>query len=138
MVLSMLLLYAGETLAYRSSFRSAYKVSAEGRTDLAEHLRKLPLGTLTRRDSGELGNLIMNDFALLEQANSRLLPQLAGGALMSVLAFVGFLYVDWQMAMAMFAALPVALLVLWAVTGLERKLGLSHSAAGVCGWHEAD
>ncbi len=131
MVVSMLLLYIGETLAYRSTFRSAYLVSAEGRTQLAEHLRKLPLGTLTRRDSGELGNLIMGDFALLEQANTHLLPQLVGGTLMSVFAFAGFLFVDWKMAVAMFAALPASLLVLWGVRGLERKWGLSHSEARI-------
>ncbi|MDR0270427.1 ABC transporter ATP-binding protein [Paenibacillus sp.] len=129
MGLSMLLLYAGETLAYRSTFRGGYAVSAEGRAGLAEHLRKLPLGTLTRHDSGELGNMIMGNFTQLEHANTHLLPQLVGGALMSVLSFAGFLFVDWRMALAMFAALPVALLVLWAVSGLEQRMGLRHMQA---------
>ena len=45
-------LYAGDALAerasYRANFRGAYEMSASGRIALAEHLRKLSLGFLSR------------------------------------------------------------------------------------------
>jgi len=129
MLLSLVLLYASESLAYRLSFGGAFSLAAEGRKTLAEHLRKLPLGTLMRRDAGELGNMMMGDFAQLETANSQLLPQIVGGAIASLLAVVGFLFLDWRMALAMTAGFPAALLILWAVSGLERKYGASHAEA---------
>ncbi|WP_391571955.1 ABC transporter ATP-binding protein [Cohnella sp.] len=129
MLVSLVLLYASESLAYRLSFGGAYGLAAEGRRTLAEHLRKLPLGTLMRRDAGELGNMMMGDFAQLETANSQLLPQIVGGMIASLLAVIGFLFLDWRMALAMIAGFPPALLILWAVSGLERKYGTSHAEA---------
>ena len=41
---------------------------------------------------------------------------------MPVLAFVSLVWIDWRMAVSMFAALPLALLVLWASTKAQRKL----------------
>ncbi|MHB9291217.1 ABC transporter ATP-binding protein/permease [Hollandina sp. SP2] len=113
----------GERFSYRASYRGAYESSAAGRAALAEHLRKLPLGFLTSREPGELGNTIMSDFTLLETAMSHVLGQLAGGFIMPVLAFAGFLCIDWRMAVAMFAALPWSILFLRAISGMERRIG---------------
>ena len=41
---------------------------------------------------------------------------------MPVLAFVSLVWIDWRMAVSMFAALPFAMLVLWASTKAQRKL----------------
>ena len=41
---------------------------------------------------------------------------------MPVLAFLSLVWIDWRMAVAMFAALPVALLVLWMSTSVQKKL----------------
>jgi ATP-binding cassette subfamily B protein len=116
-------LFFGERFSYRASYRGAYESSAAGRAALAEHMRKLPLGFLTSRDPGELGNTIMSDFTLLENAMSHILGQLAGGLIMPILTFAGFLFIDWRMAAAMFVALPLALLFLWVISGMERRIG---------------
>ena len=50
------------------------------------------------------------------------LPQLMGAIVMPVLAFASLVWIDWRMAVSMFAALPLALLVLWASTKAQRKL----------------
>jgi len=49
LLLFMIVIFLGEVGAYRASYRGAYAVAAEGRAALAEHLRRLPLGYLTRR-----------------------------------------------------------------------------------------
>lgn len=72
------------------------------------HLRKLPLGYLYRRDPGDLANMMMGDFTLVETGTSHLLPQLAGAFVLPVSALAGMLFMDWRMALSMFAALPVA------------------------------
>ena len=45
-----------------------------------------------------------------------------GAVVMPVLAFLSLVWIDWRMAIAMFAALPVALLVLWMSTSVQKKL----------------
>ncbi|MBU7317008.1 ABC transporter ATP-binding protein [Paenibacillus oleatilyticus] len=131
MVLFLVVLFVGELMAYRSTYRGAYESSAEGRAQVAEHLRKLPLGFLLSKDSGELGHTIMNDFAQTENAATHSLPQVVSGAIIPVLAFAGLLFVDWRLAAAMLAGFPVSMLILWGVSRLERKLGKSHSQARI-------
>ena len=41
---------------------------------------------------------------------------------MPVLAFASLVWIDWRMAVSMFAALPFAMLVLWASTKAQRSL----------------
>ncbi|MDT9724556.1 ABC transporter ATP-binding protein [Xylanibacillus composti] len=131
MVVCLVLVFAAEARSYRATFRSAYESSAEGRTHLAEHIRKLPLGFLLRKDAGELGHTMMNDFTQTENAATHILPQLVSGVIIPVLAFSGLLFIDWRMAAAMLAGFPVSLLILWGVSRLERKLGQSHSEARI-------
>lgn len=131
MVVFLVLVFLFERMSYRSTYRSAYESSADGRTHLAEHMRKLPLGFLMKKDPGELGHMMMNDFTHLENAGTNILPQLVSGAIIPILAFFGLLFMDWRMAVAMLAGFPVAVLLLWSISGLERKLGKSHSTAKI-------
>ena len=55
--------YLLERKATHATFHDGYATSADGRIRLAEHIRKLPLGFLMSKDSGELGNTMMNDFS---------------------------------------------------------------------------
>ena len=117
MAVYMLVMSLAERASYRANFRGAYEMSALGRLALAEHLRKLSLGFLSRRDPGDLSSMLITDFMLAETGISHHLPQF-----MPVLAFVSLVWIDWRMAVSMFAALPLALLVLWASTSAQKKL----------------
>ena len=118
----MLVMALAERASYRANFRGAYEMSASGRIALAEHLRKLSLGFLSRRDPGDLSSMLVTDFTMAETGISHHLPQLMGAVVMPVLAFLSLVWIDWRMAVAMFAALPVALLVLWMSTSVQKKL----------------
>ena len=118
----MLVMAVAERASYRANFRGAYEMSASGRLSLAEHLRKLSLGFLSRRDPGDLSSMLITDFMMAETGISHHLPQLMGAVVMPVLAFASLVWIDWRMAVSMFAALPLAMLVLWASTGVQRKL----------------
>lgn len=131
MLLLLGLVFAAERQAYRAVFRGAYEASADGRTELAEHIRKLPLGFLLKKDSGELGHTMMNDFTQTENAATHVLPQLVSGIVIPLMAFVGLVFIDWRLTAAMLAGFPVTLLILWGVARLERKLGQSHSDARI-------
>ena len=122
MVVYMLVMALAERASYRANFHGAYEMSASGRLSLAEHLRKLSLGFLSRRDPGDLSSMLVSDFMMAETGISHHLPQLMGAVVMPVLAFASLVWIDWRMAVSMFAALPLALLVLWASTKAQRSL----------------
>lgn len=109
----MAVMAVAERAAYRANFRGAYEMSATGRVSLAEHLRKLSLGFFTRRDPGDLSSMMITDFSMAETGISHHLPQLIGGFVMPVLAFLSLLFIDWRMACSMFVALPVSIFILW-------------------------
>ena len=118
----MLVMALAERASYRANFRGSYEMSASGRLSLAEHLRKLSLGFLSRRDPGDLSSMLITDFMMAETGISHHLPQLMGAVVMPVLAFASLVWIDWRMAVSMFAALPLAMLVLWTSTGVQKKL----------------
>ena len=122
MAVLMFVSYFIQKKSQRVTYVEAYAVSANARVRLAERIRKLPLGYLTSKDPGELGNMMMVDFEQTERAMTHSLPQLVSSVLVSVIAFVPMLFIDWRMALAMFAGLPVAALILWIASGLERKV----------------
>lgn len=88
MVILAIILYLFERKAVHATYHDGYDASAKGRVQLAEHIRKLPLGFLMSKDPGELGNTMMNDFAQIEEAVTHVLPQLIGGFITAVLGFV--------------------------------------------------
>lgn len=121
-VVYMLAMALAERASYWANFRGAYEMSASGRIALAEHLRKLSLGFLSRRDPGDLSSMLVTDFTMAETGISHHLPQLMGALVMPVLAFLSLVWIDWRMTLAMFAALPFALLVLRMSTGVQKRL----------------
>lgn len=129
LALAMIVSYAFERPAYRSQFRGAYSAAATGRSRLAEHLRRLPLGLLNKRDPGDLAGMMMGDITLLEHGISHLVPQMIGGLVLPIMAMIGLAFVDWRMSLALFAALPVVIALVLFTSGVQRKLGRSHIRA---------
>ena len=127
----MLVMFIAEIPAYQACYWDAYEASAQGRADLAEKLRRLPLGYFARRDPGDLVNMIMGDFLLLETAISHQVPQMVGGLVLPVIAFVGLCFWNPLMAVAMFVSLPAAALVLVLSTRLQNWLSQKHMRAKI-------
>lgn len=118
----MIVMFIAEIPAYRHSYRDAYELSAIGRANLAEHLRKLPLGYISSRDPGDLANMMMGDFTLIETGISHIVPQLFGSLVMPILAFISLLFINWRMSLAMFICLPLAIVVLWLHTQTNKRM----------------
>ncbi|MET1249285.1 ABC transporter ATP-binding protein [Sporolactobacillus sp. STCC-11] len=121
--------FISSVMAYNRSFLAAYQVSADGRIKLAEHIRKLSLGFLGSKDPAELTNMMLSDYALVEQGVSHHVPQMVSSIVFPILAFAGLLFVNWQMAVAMFIALPLAVLVVWSTDRFQEKLSKNHIEA---------
>lgn len=129
MGIAAVVLYFLELAVNHATYYGGYAAGAEGRVDLAEHIRKLPLGYLMSKEPGELGNTMMNDFSLIEDALTHTLPQLIGGAITAVLGILGMCCIDWRLGVALFAGLPVTVLILLLVQMLDKKRGAAHVAA---------
>lgn len=131
MVIIAVILYFFERKATHATYHDGYDASAMGRVQLAEHIRKLPLGFLMSKDPGELGNTMMNDFNLIEEAVTHTLPQLISGFITAILGFIGMTCMDWRLGIAMFAGFPVTLLILWGVQTIDKRRGAAHTKARI-------
>jgi ATP-binding cassette subfamily B protein len=111
-----------ETLAYNASFLNAYQLSAKGRAELADCMKKLPLGYIKSRDPGDLSNAIMHDFSLLETTNSYTLPQLFSSIIIPLIVFFMLLIFNWKMSLAMIAAVPIALFIVFITIKFQDRM----------------
>ena len=97
---------------YANTYHKVYEESARKRTDLAEHLRRLPLSFFGRRDLSDLTNAIMKDCSDQERMFMHVMPQLFGTGLSTAIVIVGIFFYDWRLALAAFWVVPAALLVM--------------------------
>ncbi len=95
LLLYMVVIFAGEVGAYRASYRAATQLRRrQGRPRRAP--RRLPLGYLTRRDPGDLANMMMGDFTQIEQSLSHN-SSAHRGLILPIFALVGLAFLDWRM-----------------------------------------
>ncbi|MDE7316775.1 MAG: ABC transporter ATP-binding protein/permease [Helicobacter sp.] len=113
-----------ESWAYKNNFEACYEGSARGRIELAEHIRKIPLGKIEEKDPSVLSYTMMQEFANLEQATSHLIPQMVSSLILVSIVFVGFLFVNIPMALSFFCCIPVALLLLWGAKKVSHCLSI--------------
>ncbi|ORX68879.1 P-loop containing nucleoside triphosphate hydrolase protein [Anaeromyces robustus] len=125
------IIYLTQIPAYNHCFEEAYKASVSGRMELAEHVRRLPIGTIYAKDPGEMVSLLMNDYLLIETASSHLVPQLFGALVMPIVAFIFLLFVDWRLDLAAFLPFPLGLFIIILATSLQNNLSLKQLLAKV-------
>ncbi|WP_207940446.1 ATP-binding cassette, subfamily B, bacterial [Enterococcus sp. DIV2402] len=119
------------SITYDKEYLTAYDVSAEGRTKLANHLRKLSLGFLDKRDPGDLTTMMLGDYTLVESAVSHMIPQAISAAFLLIIAFFSLLTINWQLTLSLYALLPIVLLVVRGSNHLMKKMGGRHIKAKV-------
>ena len=105
---------------YANTYHKVYEESARKRSDLAEHLRRLPLSFFGRRDLSDLTTAIMKDCSDQERMFMHVMPQLFGTGLSTAIVIVGIFFYDWRLALAAFWVVPAALLVM-ALTGKRQQ-----------------
>ena len=101
-----------ENLAAKYTYELGYKTSADGRIELADHIRKLPIGYISGKSSAEILDTLMNDFFKVETAVTHQLPQFFSGICVAVLCSILFLIVNVKMGIATLIGLPISVLLL--------------------------
>ena len=97
---------------YDSTYTTVYTESANRRISIAEKLRRLPLAFFSERNLSDLTSTIMEDCTMLEHTFSHAVPQLFASSLSLIIIAVGVFFYNWQMAVALFWVVPLALIVL--------------------------
>lgn len=111
-ILFMLVMYLVALWQYQSTFNSVYEESANRRISLAEKLRKLPLAFFGERNLSDLTSTIMDDCTDLEHTFSHAVPQVFASLISILLMSVGMFFFNWQLTLALFWVVPVALVIL--------------------------
>lgn len=118
----MAVMYLIGVCQYRSTYTCVYDESAARRISLAEKLRRLPLAFFGEKNLSDLTATIMDDCTDLEHTFSHSVPQLFASLLSLAIIATGMTFYCWQLALALFWVVPVAVAVL-----LLSKRGISRS-----------
>ena len=108
----MIVMYIIAVLQYRSTYTIVYEESANRRISLAEKLRKLPLAFFGEKNLSDLTTTIMQDCTDLEHEFSHSVPQLFASIVGILLIAVGMFFYNWQLSLALFWVVPVALVMI--------------------------
>lgn len=120
-LLSIIGMYLITRRQYNSTFLAVYSESATMRIRLAEKMRRLPLSFFDRHDASDLTSRVMSDVSFLENAYSHTLPQMVASFIVLILAGCGLASLDWRLALALFWAAPVSLLILWGCLASQKR-----------------
>lgn len=104
------------TASMSNIFIAAHSLLGQTRIRAADHLRRLPMGFFTQRRGGELASVLTTDLALVEDVWSHTIGIFAASFALPMLVGLGLCVLDWRLGLVVFAALPVAMLVLAATT----------------------
>lgn len=107
----LLILSALEYRVYDATFIQTYKISEQTRLNLADRLRRLPLAFFGKRDLSDLAHAMMRDVNSLEQMLGHAVPQLIAAIMSTTIIILNMFFFQWQLALALFAPLPVGLLL---------------------------
>lgn len=111
------------------SHRLAYAAQKDLRVALIRALGRRPLGALEGR-TGDLKKTLVDDVSGLEHLIAHTLPDAVAGLAAPLLAIALLLAVDWRMALASLALLPVA--------ALAQRRAFSGMETVMAEWHAAD
>lgn len=119
----MVVMYVFAVLQYRSTYTTVYEESANRRVSLAEKLRKLPLAFFGEKNLSDLTATIMDDCTDLEHTFSHAVPQLFASLASVALIAVGMSFYNWQLTLALFWVVPIAIAVILLA---KRSMSKSH------------
>ena len=110
-IILFLIMFVVSYFQYNSAYTKIYEESAKRRISLAETLRKLPMAFFGKSDISDLSATIMEDATQIEQLFSHAVPQIYAAVTTVFIMGVMMFFYNWQMSLALFWVVPVAILV---------------------------
>ena len=116
---------------YKATYGLVYTEVKNVRINIAERLRKLPLGWFGKRDLADLTETIMGDVNRLEHVWSHCLGYLYGSYVSTAIIAVALFAYDWRLALATLWGVPVAFALLFGSRKLAKRNSEIAKAAGL-------
>jgi ATP-binding cassette subfamily B protein len=129
LILSSILFYFVNRVAYNASYRTAGNITDQGQLDLVEHLRKLPMGFFGSRNPGDLSALLTQDFENINTMISRMFTQFVSGAFFPLVSLGVLSFIDRRLSLCI--AIVIILCVPLAILSraVIRRIGVKHHNA---------
>ncbi len=86
---------------------AAYSSLVEIRLDIINHLKKMAISFFHKRKTGDLANIINHDVEQVEVFLAHAYPEIIVATLIPTTIFIGLLFVDWRLALALVSTIPV-------------------------------
>lgn len=99
-------------LSFRISHLGAFRLEQMLRTELSQHLAKVPLGYVLNAGSGALKKVLLDDVRNLHVFVADSTPLFAKATATPVLCLVLMFILDWRMALLSLALFPVAMIAM--------------------------
>ena len=106
---------------YQATYGLVYNEVKTTRLNLAERLRKLPLGYFGKRDLADLTETLMGDVNRMEHVWSHVLGYLYGAYISTSIIAVCLLVYDWRLAIACLWGVPVAFGLLFGTRKISAR-----------------
>ena len=94
-------------IAMSLSHRSAYSALTNIRLAISDRLMRAPLGVTLGKTAGNLKNTIVDKVEKLELPLAHIIPEGISNLILPVAVFIYMLIIDWRMAFAAFAGVPI-------------------------------
>ena len=130
-VLFAILSFVTHLQQYRATYGLVYGEVKVTRLQLAERLRKLPLGYFGKRDLADLTETLMGDVNRMEHVWSHVLGYLYGAYISTAIIAVCLLLYDWRLAIACLWGVPVAFALLFGSRRFASRAAERTKAAGI-------
>ena len=126
LLISLVCLWLISKKAYLVAYKDGYDICCDGRLEVVNHLRQLPMSFFNSRDPGDIGAYIVSDYNNVEMLTTHLIGQFFGGLAMPIVALVSLSFFNWQLALAAAAVIPLAYPMMWLTNHFVATLGKRH------------
>lgn len=89
---------------------SAYTILEQIRIKMANCLMRAPLGEITSRPAGHLKDIFLDKVETIELPLAHVIPEAGSSLLLPLVMFFYIVRIDWRMALATLATLPICML----------------------------
>ncbi len=108
-------------LSTRLSHQATFATLAEIRKNCIEKLVRMPLGHVLNQSTGGLKNILVERIDSIETTLAHIVPEFTTNLIAPVLIIIYIFTIDWRMALASLATLPICLICLVLMMDSSKK-----------------
>lgn len=103
------------------SHQVAYHVLEKLRNRVSDRLLRAPLGEATSHSIGEIKSVMVDKIEDIEPPLAHVIPEGSGHLLLPIVSFIALFIIDWRVALASLAAMPLSLICMMLTFQISGK-----------------